>query len=709
MIPAEAKLVLTEFLLGSDDISQSAQFGLDWLSSNGVASHALCMAAVDDKDHLWGVAAVGISPARTGEFVIDTDDKRNPLSKALLTTRATYFPVGKRRIETPLGKVPFHAIPLRGQFDHSAAGLLLVESGQSRPEKSLLWFASVLGAKLMRLRQRHQATDVGVQRERQLLYSVINAVTDPILLTDAQGKLVIGNTRAEQLLAARGDESEGRRRALEINNLFFSSALAGTTVDQGGLASREVVLVDPEDGSDLLFELLASPVHQAAAETALVSVLRNVTDLGRAQKELEANYDRLRQAEAQVRAERNRLDLIVDSVVDPIIVADPQGDILMTNPPAEKLFSAARQKDPEAERRVGSNVAQFSSFMSSFLLSGQNERMRASLALADPETGRSVPVEAIAAMVLSSQNAMIAVVTVLHDLTDTLERERLYAELKDASSQLEARVQAATGELARQNELLRKQALELEQASTAKSLFLANISHELRTPLHVILGYTWIMQQPQFGTVSDEQRKMIQKVDANSNRLAALINDVLDISRIEAGSVPMQITTFSVDHLVREVMDGLEELIAGAPVRVQIDLADGLPKITSDQQKVSQILVNLITNATKFTHQGEIRVSGRSNHNGIELSVKDTGVGIPEKEHERIFEAFQQAAGTSAKSAGGTGLGLAISRRLARLLGGDLTVQSAAGSGSTFTLTLPIQAGLTGGSGARPSIVSTNP
>jgi signal transduction histidine kinase len=690
MIPADAKLELTEKLLDGDDVSQSAQAGLDWLGHHGGVARAICMATTDDLRHLWGVAAIGVSPSRTGEYVIDTHDHRHPLFAVVSSGQASAFDGEEHNLDTPLGAVPLLAVPIRSADSRDTGGLLLIETGQAKPDRDVLWLARVLGSKFRRLRQRNQATDHGAQRERQLLYSVVNAVTDPILLTDHQGQLILGNSRAEQLLVTHGDESDGRRRALELNNLFFSSALAGAAFDQSGLGAREVVLVDPDDGSDLLFELLSSPVALNRDETALVSVLRNVTDLGRAQQELSANYERLRQTEGQMRAERNWLDLIVDSVVDPIVVNDPRGDILKTNTPAMRLFSTSADSGPTADRIVAANVAQFSTFMSNFLMNGEEARMQAPLALTDPETERDVPVEAVAAMVLSAQNELIGVATVLHDLTDTIMRERLYEELKDASSQLEARVQTATAELARQNELLRSQALELEEASRAKSLFLANISHELRTPLHVILGYTWIMQQPQFGAMSDEQLAVVTKLEANGRRLAALINDVLDISRIEAGSVPVTLSTFTVADMMREALDTLEGLIANAKVGVRQDVSPMLPPITSDMQKVMQIIVNLVTNAMKFTHDGEIVVSAGLAGDRLSLSVRDTGAGIAEADHERIFEAFQQAAGTSARSAGGTGLGLAISRRLARLLGGDIFVQSALGHGSTFTLTLPL-------------------
>jgi signal transduction histidine kinase len=688
-ITADAKLTLTEYLLGCEDVVACAQFGLDWLAEHAGIPRALCAVSMSGDPHLWGVAGVGISAARTGAFQIDPLSGRDQLAKAVRSGRAAWFGPGRSRPDTPLGTRPFHAIPIRTGRQRPSPGLLLVEGNQGRPDRILKWFSRMFGAKLARFRSRHAASDRGIDRERRLLFSVINAVSDPILLTDAQGKLLMGNTRAEQLLAWSGETSEGRRHALELNNLHFSSALGGVAVENG-IGAREVILVDPEDGSDLLFELLSTPLEGERGQSAFVSVLRNVTDLGRAAREIEDNYKRMRAAEAQARAERRRIEQMIDSVVDPIIVSDGAGKILMTNRPAEALFTSA-DHDPQTAGRARANVARFSSFVG-LLMSGSSDRVRERLTLADPQSDRAVPVEAVAVSVPAGRSELTAVVTVLHDLTEALERERLYAELKLASTQLEDRVSAATTELATQNELLRRQALALEHASAAKSRFLASISHEFRTPLNAILGYTWMLLQNMGGTMNPEHRRMVGKIDSNSRNLAALINNVLDISRIEADQIVIELSTFTLGPLVREVLDELETVIAASSIPVQSHVIDDLPPIRSDRLKVKQVLVNLLSNALKFTTSGAIRIEASLDpeRGPWRVAVQDTGIGIAQGDRERIFEAFEQAGPPGTVSAG-TGLGLAISRRLARLLGGDVDVESVVGAGSTFVLTLPLE------------------
>jgi signal transduction histidine kinase len=317
--------------------------------------------------------------------------------------------------------------------------------------------------------------------------------------------------------------------------------------------------------------------------------------------------------------------------------------------------------------------------VSSLLLSGSNERWRGDISLVDPLTGRLLPVEAVAGKILSEQNELTAIVTILHDRTEALEKARLYGELKLASEQLEAKVRSATAELAHHNELLRRQALALEQASALKSQFLANMSHEFRTPLNAILGYTNMLLQGTYGDLSPTQRRSMARVDSNSRHLLALINDILDISRIEAGRMPLQVSRFRASDLVAEVVQELEPVIARSAVRLDMQMRGRIPEIRSDRQKVKQILVNLLSNALKFTHEGEISITSEYDaaERRLRIAVRDTGIGIDPADQERVFEDFRQVDSSPTRAYSGTGLGLSICRRLAAMLDGAVTLQSA--------------------------------
>jgi len=313
------------------------------------------------------------------------------------------------------------------------------------------------------------------------------------------------------------------------------------------------------------------------------------------------------------------------------------------------------------------------------------------LQLTDPASGHAATAEGVAGQILSEQGELIWVVTILHDLTEALEKARLYEQLKHASAELERKVQEATAELAQQNELLRRQQIGLEQASALKSQFLANMSHEFRTPLNAILGYTHMLLNGVTGPVSDSQRKGLTRIDSNSRHLLALINDILDITRIEAGRMPLTVTTFGIPELVHEVMSELEPIIKRSNLAVTSRIASRLPSLRSDRQKVKQIVLNLLSNSLKFTADGSVTITARyeARPRRIRIAVRDTGVGIAPEDQGKVFEDFRQLDTSPARGYGGTGLGLSICRRLAQMLDGTIELDSSVGRGSTFTLSLP--------------------
>ena len=659
---------------------------------------ALCAALVSDPSRLFGIAGCRVAPGEIAEYTLSTEDRRSPLGKALHGRKPVLVSSADATSRQIFRGRAFHALPLRAEHsgDELAIGLLLVVAPDGLPDGAL-WLARVLGEKLARLRSGQDSAEGRFGRERTLaseaalLHALINAVTDPILLTNTEGKLLIANARAEKLFLAREDDNEGRRRAVALNNMLFSSALAAHAIGYE-VARRELPLVDPAEGSDILFELLSSTIKEPQTGAAcIVSILRNVTDLGRAAEELRENYRKLRVAQAEVRAERHRLDLIIDSVADPILVTDAAGDIVLLNAPAEKLFTVQLGSTQDAKARIRSNDAHFSSFVSNLLFSGSDLRHRGEIGLVDPYSGGPLPVEAIAGKILSEHGELTAVVTILHDQTEEIEKTRLYEQLKRASEGLEQKVHTATAELAQQNELLRRQAIELEQASALKSQFLANVSHEFRTPLNAILGYTHMLLAGVRGALNPRQRQSLVRVDSNSRHLLAIINDILDISRIEAGRMPLRPSEFALEALFAEVMSELEPIVARSKLRVTTDIAAGVPPIYSDRQKIKQIVLNLLSNALKFTHEGSVKIMADHDPRRrlVSIVVQDTGIGIASRDHERVFEDFQQVDQTTTRQYMGTGLGLSICRRLAKTLGGKIALESELGKGSTFTLQVP--------------------
>ncbi len=267
-------------------------------------------------------------------------------------------------------------------------------------------------------------------------------------------------------------------------------------------------------------------------------------------------------------------------------------------------------------------------------------------------------------------------------------------ELEQTNSQLEEQAQALEGqrdELSRAAASLQLKARELEQASQYKSDFLANMSHELRTPLNSLLILSKLLGDNADGNLSAEQVKFARTIESSGNDLLTLINDILDLSKIEAGHVEIQATQVSTERLASDLRKMFEPLAQQRGLELDIALADDAPRsIETDRQRLEQVLKNLLSNAIKFTERGSVTLSISSKDDDqIEFAVADTGIGIAPEQRDAIFDAFRQADGTISRKFGGTGLGLSISRELVRLLGGTIRVTSEEGKGSTFIVDVP--------------------
>jgi len=232
----------------------------------------------------------------------------------------------------------------------------------------------------------------------------------------------------------------------------------------------------------------------------------------------------------------------------------------------------------------------------------------------------------------------------------------------------------------------------LEEASRHKSEFLANMSHELRTPLNAILGFSEVLLERMFGDLNEKQAEFIQDILGSGRHLLSLINDILDLSKVEAGRMELHCTPFNLPLAIESAVSVVRERASRHGIALSLSVDDALGEIVADERKVRQIFLNLLSNAVKFTPDGgRIEVRTVLARDDAEVSVRDTGIGIAPEDQAAVFEEFLQVGGHHAQKREGTGLGLALAKRFVELHGGTIRVESAIGQGSTFTFTLPVR------------------
>ena len=305
-----------------------------------------------------------------------------------------------------------------------------------------------------------------------------------------------------------------------------------------------------------------------------------------------------------------------------------------------------------------------------------------------------------AALAILNQPVIIALNTAFANLLSNDETRKLAEELRENNQELQAQseeLEVQTEELRKQSEELQGQNVELEQqrlsleeASRLKSQFLSNMSHELRTPLNSVMALSRVLMMQAGTKLSAEEVNYLEIIERNGKNLLTLINDILDLSKIEAGRMDVNPKPFSLRLTLENIVESLAPLAGEKGIEIYPEIPQDLPLLESDEIRVSQILQNLVANAVKFTDAGSVTVSANSDPEKFSVRIGDTGIGIAENDLPYIFDEFRQVDGTSARRHEGSGLGLAIARKAARMLGGEIAVQSAPGKGSTFTLTLPI-------------------
>jgi len=386
---------------------------------------------------------------------------------------------------------------------------------------------------------------------------------------------------------------------------------------------------------------------------------------------------------------------LIEASVDPLVTIDPDGQIMDVNKATELVTGRSRQElistdfsgyftEPAKAEAVYQQVFREGSVLN-YELAIQHAQ------------GDITPVLYNASVYRDETGKVIGVFAAARDIT---ERKIAEKELNNRSEILAAanielesqkrELSTQTSELTEQNIELEMQKKQLDEANKLKTSFLSNMSHELRTPLNSVIALSGVLSRRLTGKIADEEYSYLDVIERNGKLLLSLINDILDLSRIESGHEDIEINRFNVNGLIREVVDLIEPQSIQKNIGLRYRAEDDLPNLKSDYEKCRHILQNIIANAVKFTEEGRVEITTRVNGETIHIAVSDTGIGISSEYLPYIFDEFRQADNSNSKKYGGTGLGMAIAKKYAELLGGSIAVESILGKGSKFTLSLPL-------------------
>lgn len=385
----------------------------------------------------------------------------------------------------------------------------------------------------------------------------------------------------------------------------------------------------------------------------------------------------------------SRFRNLLEAAPDAILEVDDRGQIMLLNRAAEKMFGYSREEligkaievlVPETMR------AEHLGHRTTYTAHPQTRPMGTGLELkAQRKDGSLFPVE-----ISLSPNRTEESSRVIALVRDISERKQAEDERKLAEDKIRTIREEYTAELAAQNEQLETRNREVEKANRLKSEFLASMSHELRTPLHTIIGFSELILEETEGPLNPKYKRFMGHILQDSRHLLELINEVLDLSKIEAGQLKLQVDTFDFAQCVSEVVAGIRQHADAKNIRLQ-NQNSFLESLNADRLRIKEILYNLLSNAIKFTpNGGTVWIESLAENGRLQVTIGDTGIGIPQSEQAAIFENFYQVGDTTKGIREGTGLGLPITKKLVELHGGTIWLASQPGSGSRFSFVLPV-------------------
>jgi len=493
------------------------------------------------------------------------------------------------------------------------------------------------------------------------------AVTIPSFTLDSHPTLAEALTRGETVNLAH---TPGERHWRTLTRLLGTQPNSRATLiiplnhhpTKGGATGALILTHDCASLEAGQLQLCRTLADQVARAAHYVQLRAHVEQQSRHLKRMIRRHEQ----------ETGQLRAILESIADGVIVSDAADQVVLINDAALAILNVERSD--VVGRPFGQIIAHMAPTGEIGIIGTLTETSPYSITAVFQTSDRIVqtsmtPVENYA-------GAQMGVVAVLRDITALAEaeaeREQLLADLKEHSRRLE------------------EAADKLREMDRLKSQFIANMSHELRTPLNAIIGFSSVMLKEIDGPLSDMQREDLEAINKSGKHLLSLITDILDISQIWAGKMELALGEVDLPKMIADAIAIAAPLIGDKPIKLTQTLDPDLPVIRADEKRARQILVNLLTNAIKYTERGQVTVSASHDDGRVVISVSDTGIGIPPEHQETIFEEFSRVDSSSTRKVDGLGLGLSISRRLVGLHGGQIWVKSEPGAGSTFYFTLPV-------------------
>jgi len=535
------------------------------------------------------------------------------------------------------------------------------------------------------------------QREAQQRFmDIVEFLPDPTFVVDEKQTLIAWNRACETLTGVKKEELLGRgdyayaepffgeRRPLLIDLLDmpapdFEASYQYFKREGDRLYAESFLPMLGERGVHLWG--VASPLYDhAGRRCGAIETIRDVSEQKDIEKKLSTSERKYRE-----------LVMLANSI---ILHWSHDGRITFMNEFGQRFFGYTEEQIL-GRHVIGTIVPENES-------TGRDLRPLMEEILADPEkferninenmrrNGERVWIDWTNKVILDEHGQVKGILSIGSDITDRKHAEekvrQLNEDLRRHAEILEQRVEERTAELVQAKQ-------RAESADRIKSAFLANMSHELRTPLNSIIGFTGIMLQELAGPLNEEQRKQLKMVRDSSRHLLALINDVLDISKIEAGQLTLSVVSFELKPSIEKMVKLVLPMAEKKGLELRLDMAADIKAVTTDQRRLEQVVLNLLNNAVKFTESGHVRLSCRVENDQYRLSVSDTGIGMGPEDISGLFRPFHQIDTGLARKHEGTGLGLSICKKLLDMMGGSIDVQSRRDHGSTFTIRFPIQSG----------------